>query len=261
MQDQDVSSPDRRDHRPTGRLGRGVPPRRRGTAPSRGIGVPRWTVAAAGAAPALLVVGFFVAATLQPVSYDPLRDTISALAARGAADPWVMSAVLVSLGACYLVTALGLRPARRTGRLLLAAGGVATLSIAAFPTPLHGYSRAHAVAVIAACATMCVWPVLAAHRQHRARVLRLGPNVAVSAVTLGLITWFMLEMGGADLGLAERCAAVVPALWLLPVALGARRSYLSKAAADLDDGAPVAVGPRRFADLDGGYETRRAAAT
>ncbi len=215
---------------------------------------------AAGAAPVLLVAGFLVAAMLQPVSYDPLRDTISALAARGAADPWVMSAVLASLGACYLVTALGLRPARRTGRLLLAGGGVATLSIAAFPTPLHGYSRPHAVAVIAASATMCVWPVAAADRQHRARVLRLGPSVAASAVTFGLITWFMLELGGVDLGLAERCAAVAPALWLFAVALGARRAFLFDGAVDLD-GAQVGVGPRRFADLDGAYESGRAAAT
>ena len=47
---------------------------------------------------------------LQPVSYDPLRDTISALAARGAADPWVMTAAIAAVGACYLVTALGLSP-------------------------------------------------------------------------------------------------------------------------------------------------------
>ncbi len=39
------------------------------------VGVPRWTVVTAGAAPALLVVGFLVAAMLQP-SYDSLRDTI-----------------------------------------------------------------------------------------------------------------------------------------------------------------------------------------
>jgi len=112
-------------------------------------GVPRWAVVTAGAAPVLLVVGFLVAARLQSVSYDPWRDTISALAARGAADPWVMTAAIAAVGACYLVTALGLSPLRRAGRLALAGGGVATLSIAAFPTPLHGYSGPHAVAVIA----------------------------------------------------------------------------------------------------------------
>ena len=211
---------------PIGRFGKHAWPRSYRTAHPASIGVPWWAVAAAGAAPALLVGGFLVAATLQPVSYDPLRDTISALAARGAADPWLMTAVIAAVGACYLVTALGLGPARRMGRLALAGGGVATLLIAAFPTSLHGYSRPHAFAVIAASVTMCAWPVLAAGRHRGAGVLRFGPNVAASAVTFGLIMWFTLETNGGDLGLAERCAAVAPALWLFPVAFGARRALV-----------------------------------
>ncbi len=194
------------------------------TVHSASIRVPWWTVVSASAAPVLLVVGFVVAATLQPASYDSLRDTISELAARGSADPWVMTAAIAAVGACYLVTALGLNPARYIGRLALAGGGIATLSIAAFPTPLHGYSRPHAFAVIAASATMCAWPVLAAHRQHRTPLLRLGPNVAASAVTFGLIMWFAFN--GGELGLAERCAAVAPALWLFPVAIAARRDLV-----------------------------------
>jgi hypothetical membrane protein len=216
-------------------------------------------VVAAGAAPALLVVGFLVGAMLQPVSYDSLRDTISMLAARGAADPWVMTAAIAAVGACYLLTALGLIAARRIGRLALAGGGVATLSIAAFPTPLHGYSRPHALAVIAASTTMCAWPLLAAHRQHRARLLRFGPSVAASAVTFGLIMWFTFN--GGELGLAERCAAVAPALWLLPVASGARRALVPGGAVELDGVVRVAEGPGRFVDLDRRYESRRAEAT
>ena len=209
---------------PIGRFGRHAEPRSYRTAHSASIGVPWWAVVTAGAAPAVLVVGFLVAATLQPASYDPLRDTISALAARGATDPWLMTAVIAAVGACYLVTALGLSQARRMGRLALAGGGVATLLIAAFPTSLHGYSRPHAFAVIAASTTMCAWPVLAAHRDRGAGVLRFGPSVAASAVTFGLIMWFTLETNGGELGLAERCAAVAPAFWLFPVAFGARRA-------------------------------------
>ena len=186
------------------------------------------------------------------------RDTISALAARGADDPWVMTAVLVAVGVCYLVTAVGLSPARRVGRLALAGGGVATLSIAAFPTPLHGYSRPHALAVIAACATMCLWPVLAAHREHRARLLTFGPNVAASVVTFALILWFTLEIHGGDLGLAERCAAVAPALWLFPVAFGAHRAVPAEEAVERD---PVAVDPGRFVDVDRTYESHGAGTT
>ena len=227
-------------------------------------GVPRWAVVTAGAAPVLLVVGFLVAARLQSVSYDPWRDTISALAARGAADPWVMTAAIAAVGACYLVTALGLSPLRRAGRLALAGGGVATLSIAAFPTPLHGYSEPHAVAVIAASTTMCAWPVLAVRGQPSAGVLRLGPNLAASAITFGLIMWFTLEINGGDLGLAERCAAVAAALWLFPVAFGARRAFVPGESVEHDGVAHIAhVGADRdrLVDLDRRSGSRRAAAT
>jgi len=230
------------------------------TAHSVPIGVPWWTIVTAGAAPALLVGGFLVAAALQPVSYDSLRDTISALAARGAIDPWVMRAAIAAVGACYLATALGLGPARHIGRLALAGGGVATLSIAAFPTPLHGYSRAHALAVIAASTTMCAWPVLAAHRRHRASVLRFAPNVAASAVTFVLIMWFTFEINGSELGLAERCAAVTPALWLLPVVLGTRRAFVDIGELDHVDARVVgnAGGWRDLGDTGG---SRRSPAT
>jgi hypothetical protein len=238
---------------PIGQLGRRPEPCPHRTARSACLRVPWWTVMTAGAAPALLVLGFLVAATLQPISYDPLRDTISALAARRTADPWVMTAAIAAVGACYLVTALGLSPARWFGRLALAGGGIATLSIAAFPMPLHGYSRPHALAVIAACTTMCAWPMLAAHRQHRVRVLTIAPNVAASAVTFGLIMWFTFEMNGGQLGLAERCAA--PALWLFPVAIGARRAVLPDEAVERDGGARVGEGPGGLVDLDRGYES------
>ena len=246
---------------PIGRIARRAESCSHGTAHPVCNGVPWWALVPAGAAPTLLVVGFLVAAVLQPVSYDSLRDTMSALAARGAADPWIMTVAIAAVGACYLMTAFGLAPARRVGRVALAGGGVATLSIAAFPTPLHGYSRPHALAVIAACTTMSAWPVLAAHRNHQARLLRFGPNVAASAVTFGLIVWFTFEINGGELGLAERCAAVAPALWLFPVAFGARRAFVPDEAVELDRVAQVAVAPGGFVDLDRRYESRRAAAT
>jgi hypothetical membrane protein len=186
--------------------------------------VPWWTTMSAGAAPILLIGGFSIAAALQPSSYSPVRDTISALAARGAADPWVMTLALVGVGICYVLTAIGLRSAHRFGRISLAGGGVATLLVATFQQPPRGYSLCHAVAVAALCAMMCAWPVLAARRKHRARLLTLPASSAATAITFGLVLWFALELHGHDLGLAERCAAVAAAAWLFPVAVTARRA-------------------------------------
>ncbi|MDQ3154878.1 MAG: DUF998 domain-containing protein, partial [Actinomycetota bacterium] len=87
--------------------------------------VPRWAVVSAAAAPVLLIGGWTLAATRQPAGFDSAVDTISALAAYGAADRWIMTAGLAGLGACHVVTALGLRSAALPGRLVLATGGVA----------------------------------------------------------------------------------------------------------------------------------------
>jgi hypothetical protein len=254
MEDRMSISHDQAERAPIGPISQQGSHRRPADHPVRS-GVPWWTVATAAAAPALLVAGFLVAAMLQPVPYDSLRDTISALAARGAADPWLMTGVIAAVGACYLATALGLSPARRLGRLALAGGGIATLSIAVFPISLHGYSRPHALGVIAASAAMCGWPMLAAHRQHRARLLTVGPNVAASAVTFGLIMWFTFGIKTSDLGLAERCAAVAPALWLFPVAFEARRVLVLEEAVELGGTGGVAEDPGSFVDLELGIRS------
>ena len=76
--------------------------------------VPWWGVVSAVAAPVLLVGGLTVAAGLQP-RFNPVADTVSALAARGATDRWVMPLTFLLVGVCYLVTALALRPAGPPG--------------------------------------------------------------------------------------------------------------------------------------------------
>lgn len=186
--------------------------------------IPWWAVAAASAGPVLLIGGFFVAAAIQPASYDPVRDTISELAERGATHPWVMTSALAGLGLCYLLIALGLEVAGRTARVLLASGGVATLLIAVFREPGHGYSLAHELAVIAAALTCCTWPVFASHRADSPLLLTRNLSFAAAGVSLGLAAWYALETHGALLGVAERCAAAAPPLWLFAVVVTAQRT-------------------------------------
>lgn len=85
--------------------------------------VPWWGVVSSAAAPVLGAAGWSVAAGLQPRSFDPVAEPVSALAALGAADRWVMSLTFVVVGACVFVTGLALRPAAAPGRLILMAGG------------------------------------------------------------------------------------------------------------------------------------------
>jgi hypothetical membrane protein len=194
--------------------------------------IPWWAVAAACAAPVLLIGGFLIATAMQPTSYDPVRDTISELAERAATDSWVMSSALVALGLCYLLSALGLRPARDLGRVLLAGGGVATVLIAVFPAPRQGYSLAHELAVIVAALTCCTWPAFAWRRLHPAPLLRPAPGFAAAGVSLALAAWYALESHGGLLGLAERCAASAPPLWLFAVVVTTRHAYTHRSGSD-----------------------------
>jgi hypothetical protein len=161
-----------------------------------------------------------VAAGLQS-SFDPVADPVSALAAQGAADRWVMTLTFVVVGGCYFVTGLGLRPARMPGRLMLMAAAVAGLLVAANPEhPGTDLPVPHLIWAAAGCATLVAWPA-GAWRRGPAVPWALRPAVAAGAVAvlLALLAWFAVELvaGGGQAGLAERTFGAVQALWPITV--------------------------------------------
>ncbi len=172
----------------------------------------RWVLVSAGLAPLALIGGWSLAAARQPPTYDPVRDTISALAAHGATDRWIMTAGLAVLGVCHLVTAGGLAEAGRGGRVLLAAGGVATAAVAALPQPTAAHVPAAAVGFVA----LALWPAASRVPGRRAAVVATG-------VLLALLGWLAVELvHGELLGLSERLLAGAEAFWPLIVALTLR---------------------------------------
>ncbi|WP_410814212.1 DUF998 domain-containing protein [Micromonospora sp. 067-2] len=205
--------------------------------------VPRWTLLSAGAAPLFLIGGWTLAQAARPDGFDPVRQTISALAATDADHRWIMTLGLAGLGLCHLITALGLVTAATAGRGLLALGGLATLVVAAFPQRPAGGSTTHAVAAGVAFVALALWPALAVshglspfdrrgHRHppdgSRPSGRARGAALAGAAVLLGLVGWFAVELfsGGTRIGLAERLAAgaeaVVPLAAVLAAMVSAR---------------------------------------
>lgn len=184
--------------------------------------MPWWAVLSSSCAPVLLIGGWQVAAARQPGGFDPVSQTISALAARGATDPWIMTSALAGVGVCHTITAVGLVGAAVPGRVLLAAGGLATIGVAVCPLPVSGESMGHVVAASAAFGALSLWPALAWRRGARP-----GPAAMLGAAAglLGMLAWFALELSGDGprIGLSERVLAGAQALWPLAVVLLARR--------------------------------------
>jgi len=189
--------------------------------------VPWWGVASSAAAPVLLAGGWAVAAALQPRPVNAVADTISSLAAVGAADRWVMTLVLLAVGACDVLTGLALRPAAAAGRLILISGGVAGLLVAANPEPARGGSLPHGLWATYGFLALAVWPVGSRRRGPWVPYgLRAAVTAVASGVLLGLLLWFGAELitRGGQIGLAERVLTEAQAAWPLAVVLTCRPS-------------------------------------
>ncbi len=189
--------------------------------------VPWWGLVSAAAAPVLLIGGWTAAAARQPEPFDSVADTISALAAYGAGDRWVMTTALAGVGLCHVTTALALRPLAAPGRVLLGGGGVATLLVAAFPLPDGGGgSVPHSLAAGAAFLALSAWPAVSWRRGVRLPVpARRGVALGAATVLIGLLGWFAAELVADDgrVGVAERVTAGAQALWPLAAVVASRR--------------------------------------
>ena len=173
-----------------------------------------------------MVAGWSIAAGLQPHPVNPVAEPVSALAALGAADRWVMSLTFVVVGACVLVTGLALRPARAAGRLILMAGAVAGMLVAANPEhPGTSLPVPHMICAAAGCAGVVAWPTVAWRRGPSVPWgLRPAVSAGAVAVLLALVAWFGAELitGGGLAGLAERSFGAALALWPLTVVASCR---------------------------------------
>ncbi|MEV7786905.1 DUF998 domain-containing protein [Streptomyces sp. NPDC088106] len=177
--------------------------------------VPRWVLFSSGCAPVLLIAGWLIAASLEGAGYDPVSQTISVLAAYGAAGFWVMTGAFFALGVCHLLTAWGLRAAAVAGRVALAGGGVASVVVALIPAPSSGGSLRHGSVVLVGFVLLAVWPVLAADGGGGAPwALRPAPAFVATAVMVAGAVWFLIELQGRGAaGVAERVVTAFQSVW------------------------------------------------
>ncbi len=189
--------------------------------------VPWWGVLSSAAAPVLLVGGSTIAAALQPPSFDPVTDTVSALAAVGAVSRWLMTADVPGRRYLRCDHRTRAQAGRAAGRLILVAGAAVGMLVAAYPQQAGGGgSLAHAIWASAGFAALAVWPA-GAWRRGPGVPWGLRPAVCAGAAALlvCLLAWFAAEVvtGAGRAGLAEGVLGVAQAVWPLTVVLSCRQ--------------------------------------
>jgi hypothetical protein len=196
-----------------------------------GASVPGWVVGTAFLAPVALVGGWLVGGALQPVSYSPMRQTMSALAGQSGTDRWVMTAALLLVGSCQIATGAGLTSVRVPARILLVLTGLSTLGIAASPEPTTGPTSRHLAFAVSCVVTTAVWPVLVARRgAARPWILSACGCATVTMVFAGLSCWLLIASlgGNGDLGMIERLTSAVQGAFPVVVAVALRQTAASQ---------------------------------
>lgn len=168
-------------------------------------------------APIFFIGGTLVAEALWP-EFDPVRQTISELAA-GDAPPRVFMTIMFALtGVCHLTTAIYAVGVGWLGRIALGLAGVATLGVAAFPLPtVATTSDAHRLAAILGFVLLAVWPALGMRvgREHPWLICPLG--AVLGTLLMGAVCfWFLAVWSSPEtgyVGVVERAAANLESLW------------------------------------------------
>ena len=180
-------------------------------------------------APIFFIGGTLIAEALWP-EFDPVRQTISELAAGDAPTRVFMTIMFALTGVCHLITATFAVGIGRLGRIALGLAGVATLGVAAFPLPtVATTSDAHRVAAIIGFVLLAVWPALGMRRgAEYPWLIRPVGALLGTALMAAVCFWFLAVWSSPEtgyVGVVERAAANLESLWpaLVVAALAMRQ--------------------------------------
>lgn len=173
-------------------------------------------------APVFFIGGTLVAEALSP-GFDPVRQTISELAAVDAPTRVFMTLMFVLTGVCHLITA-GYTPGLwLPGRIALGLAGVALFAVAAFPLPAEGSSPEHRLAAMAGFVLLALWPVLSMRLGRQYPWLLRPAGAVLSTLVVGAacvaFAWIEAQPDSTLVGLAERVAAYLESAWPAVVVL------------------------------------------
>ncbi|MDH6532408.1 putative membrane protein [Aurantimicrobium minutum] len=108
--------------------------------------------------PVQSVVGWSLSAALWP-GYDPIAQTISELASPESPVRYLQSSFFILGALIDIVVALRFTVIALPARVLIFLGGLATIGLTIYPTPLVGVSEPHRVFATISFVIFSVWPV------------------------------------------------------------------------------------------------------
>jgi len=187
------------------------------------------------AAPIIFIGTTILAESLWP-TFDPIKQTISELAAGDAPTKVLMTIAFVITGLCHITTGSFARGIGIPGRIAIVAAGFTTLGVAVFPLPsVAGTSVEHRLAAMAGFIILAIWPVLGMRRDRGYPwIIRPVGAILSTAFIAVFCFWFLAVWSQPALGYVgtiERVAADLQSLWpaivVLALVVTQRRARLA----------------------------------
>lgn len=179
-------------------------------------------VVAATLGPIQSVAGWAIAGALWE-GYDPIRKTISDLAANDSPVQLLMSSFFILGGTLSLVVAIYAKAFAMPGRVMIFLAGIATYGFTVFATPSQdSYSIPHRIFASIAFVLMAAWPLFSMRKDKSFPwIIRpVGAIVSTLFMTV-LAVWFLLswlDPTFTAVGLAERVMAVAQ-VWYMSLVI------------------------------------------
>lgn len=168
------------------------------------------------------VLGWTIAGALW-VGYDPVRQTISDLAANESPVQGIMSAFFVLGGILTLIAAVYAKTFAMPGRVALFVAAICTFGLTIFPTPLVGYSLWHRIFAISSFVLSAGWHLFAMRTRKDAPWILTPPAAIIgTALQTALALWFLstwTDPNATDVGVWERIVAVSQSLYVSVVVI------------------------------------------
>ena len=195
----------------------------------KNIGRPAFVAAIIG--PIQSVLGWTIAGSMW-AGYNPVKQTISELAAPESPVNTVMSSFFILGGTLTLIVSIFARTLATPGRVALFLTAIATYGLTIFPTPLIGISLWHRIFAISSFVLSSGWPLFAMRFSKDAPAI-LRPFASITATVLQaalaiafLIVWVQDPIDPFT-GVWERVVAVSQSLYIsvvvITVYLGQRK--------------------------------------